>query len=371
MQKAMLNIPSYIEDPSYRYKMPKLVTKIEGKGNGIKTNIPNLSDVAKSLRTLTEYPLKFMAHELGTQMIFKEKGNEITSIISGSFQADDLQQLLDKFIEKYVLCSKCKYPEMVLKVKKSLGIIYGSCAACGCKSELDNKHKVANYILKNPPKNKSEFKKGEEGKEKSSKKEGKSKKDKKRAEETEEQTEEVVETETKKTVFSFDEMNEVLKEVYEGLDKENTEETFEENSAAVSTLLKKLKTCEETDPNKLYYLLFKSIFTVNIAKQVSKNSYILSRAIEKFKFEGQWAEVQILVSLELFLLEVNKETDFTKYIPTILKFFYDEDLLTEEFLVAWDEGTVDLKEHPLYNEEIDARFKQAAKAFTEWLKNSE
>ena len=33
--------------------MPRLVTKIEGKGNGIRTNLVNLADIAKELRVPT------------------------------------------------------------------------------------------------------------------------------------------------------------------------------------------------------------------------------------------------------------------------------------------------------------------------------
>ena len=54
MAQNMLNIPSYIEDPSYRYKMPRMILKIEGKGNGIKTNVVNMQDVSKALRVPTE-----------------------------------------------------------------------------------------------------------------------------------------------------------------------------------------------------------------------------------------------------------------------------------------------------------------------------
>ena len=50
MSKGMVNIPSTVEDPNYRYKMPKLTTTIQGKGNGIKVNLINLVDVAKALR---------------------------------------------------------------------------------------------------------------------------------------------------------------------------------------------------------------------------------------------------------------------------------------------------------------------------------
>ena len=38
-----------VADPFYRYKMERMQSKIEGKGNGIKTVIVNLTSIAQSL----------------------------------------------------------------------------------------------------------------------------------------------------------------------------------------------------------------------------------------------------------------------------------------------------------------------------------
>ena len=51
---SLINIgPS--DDPAYRYKMPKLQSKTEGRGNGIKTILVNPKEVAAALNRPASY----------------------------------------------------------------------------------------------------------------------------------------------------------------------------------------------------------------------------------------------------------------------------------------------------------------------------
>ena len=147
----MLNIPSTVNDPKYRYRMPKMQLKIESKGNGIKTNIVNLGEVAVHLRTNAEYILKWFGNEKASQTTFKEAGgkNNTNYIINGDFSEDDLRKVLDKFIDKYICCPKCKLPEMHMQVAGDR--ILGKCDSCPFVGDLDNKHRLAAFIIKKPP----------------------------------------------------------------------------------------------------------------------------------------------------------------------------------------------------------------------------
>ena len=145
---ANLNIPTSVKDPFYRYKMERLQSKIEGKGNGIKTVVANLPSVAQSLARPPAYVIKWFGFELGAQTNTNPKDDRW--IINGAHESSKLQDSLDGFITKYVLCKKCKNPETEVQIKD--GRIVLDCKACGERSEADLRHKLAGFIVKTEPK---------------------------------------------------------------------------------------------------------------------------------------------------------------------------------------------------------------------------
>lgn len=145
---ASVNVRRDVTDPFYRYKMEKLQSKIEGKGNGIKTVIVNLSNVADQLARPPSYVIKYFGFELGAQTNIDPKDDRW--IINGSHEATKLQDYLDGFINKFVLCKECKNPETVVNIKD--GDIIFDCKACGQRTHADLRHKLSSFILKNAPK---------------------------------------------------------------------------------------------------------------------------------------------------------------------------------------------------------------------------
>lgn len=145
---ALVNVRRDVSDVFYRYKMERLQTKIEGKGNGIKTVVVNLPSVAQSLARPGSYVIKYFGFELGAQTNIDPKDDRW--IINGAHDAAKLQDHLDGFINKFILCKKCKNPETDVVIKD--GHIVLDCKACGQRTDVDLRLKLSGFILKNQPK---------------------------------------------------------------------------------------------------------------------------------------------------------------------------------------------------------------------------
>ncbi|RZS00385.1 hypothetical protein BHM03_00030086 [Ensete ventricosum] len=131
--------------------MPKMITKIEGRGNGIKTNIVNMVDVAKALARPASYTTKYFGCELGAQSKFDDKTG--VSLVNGAHDTAKLAGLLENFIKKYVQCYGCGNPETEIVITKTQMLTL-KCAACGYVSDVDMRDKLTTFILKNPPEQK-------------------------------------------------------------------------------------------------------------------------------------------------------------------------------------------------------------------------
>ncbi|KJZ76027.1 hypothetical protein HIM_04483 [Hirsutella minnesotensis 3608] len=154
---ALVNVRRDVSDAFYRYKMERLQTKIEGKGNGIKTVVVNLPSVAASLARPPSYINKFFGFELGAMTNNDPKDDRW--IINGAHESGKLQDHLDGFINKFVLCKKCKNPETDVNINNDRILL--DCKACGQRTDVDLRLKLSGYILKNQPGKKGKMDKAE------------------------------------------------------------------------------------------------------------------------------------------------------------------------------------------------------------------
>mmetsp|Transcript_17689 Transcript_17689/g.38215 ORF Transcript_17689/g.38215 Transcript_17689/m.38215 type:complete len:397 (+) Transcript_17689:295-1485(+) len=155
-----------VDDPEYRYKMPTVFGKQEGRGNGSKTVIANISAVAQSLHRDPGEVNKFFGCELGAQTTYNAETDRAQ--VNGHHTDSVLQQLMHKYIEGFVICPNCRLPETEYKIKS--GVVFHKCAACGAKDMVDMTHKLCTFILAQDKKAKADAKKADK---KNKKKKGK------------------------------------------------------------------------------------------------------------------------------------------------------------------------------------------------------
>ena len=131
-----------------------------------------MEKVAEALGVPPKYIVKWFAIDQGKSALFKNG-----YMLTGALTIQEIVEGLDKFIAKYVLCPKCKDPELILRIKR--GMVCAKCQACGKKPNMDNNHKLATFMIKNPPTDQHDIKQKKKDKKEKSKKEKRDKKSRK------------------------------------------------------------------------------------------------------------------------------------------------------------------------------------------------
>lgn len=395
---ATVNVNRNVTDIFYRYKMPRISAKVEGKGNGIKTVIVNMVEVAKALGRPATYPTKYFGCELGAQTQFDYKHERF--IVNGSHEADKLQDLLDGFIRKYVLCPECDNPETDLKVNVKKSTISQSCKACGFHGPLEVHHKVNTFIIKNPP-NLNPATQG------SSLTEGKrSKRSKKTGEngdannsadgdtfvcttgdEKFSQSTSVVEADDDDdTTWSADVSEEAVRARMHDLTdgaktmtiSDDSEKTEKERLDLFYEFMKKRRDANQLEnvqvhrelnveaerldiSQKAPLVLAELLFSANIIQEVKKHRNLLLR----FTHNNQKAQRYLMGGLEQ-IISLHAEKLLDK-VAGIFKLFYDTDILEEKTILEWSEKV----SKKYVSKEMSEKIHKKADPFIQWLREAD
>ncbi|CAH1173563.1 unnamed protein product [Phaedon cochleariae] len=385
-----VNVNRSVSDVFYRYKMPRIVAKVEGKGNGIKTVIVNMSEVAKALGRPPTYPTKYFGCELGAQTQFDFKNERF--IVNGSHDAAKLQDLLDGFIRKFVLCPECDNPETDLIVSLKRGTVSQGCKACGYHGLLESIHKLMTFILKNPP-NSNPASQGSsltEGKRsKRSKRNGDANGDNEEQNESsldgsvvdksladeDDQTEwavDVSEEAVRARMLDLTDgaKNMTISEDLEKSEKERMDILYNmvkvkrdagqlENPQTQKEILSEAERLEVKQKAPL--ILAELLFDHNILAQAKKYRMLFLR----FALNEKKAQRYLMGGIEQ-VVALHRDKLMGK-VPVLLKVFYDMDILGEECIIDWS----DKVSKKYVAKEVSQEIHDKAAPFVKWLKEAE
>lgn len=387
---ATVNVNRNVTDAFYRYKMPKLIAKVEGKGNGIKTVIVNMADVAKAIGRPPTYPTKYFGCELGAQTKLDHKNDRF--IVNGSHDVVKLQDLLDGFIRKFVLCPECDNPETDLVVSAKKGTIQQVCKACGFHGMLQFNHKLNTFILKNPP-NLNPAVQG------SSLTEGKRpKRISKKQESNGDMTKS--DEESDPTVVAPEKVADEVNDDDGGWLADVSEEAVRARALDLSSGVKGLTISEDLEKTEkermdIFYTCVKTALEKNNvdAKELlseaerlevkTKAPLILAELLfadeDKIPIQAKKHRILLLrfthedIKAQRYLLNgieqviaLHKEK-LLSMVPGILKLFYDYDILEEKVLLEWAEKT----SKKYVSKELSAEIRSRAEPFIKWLREAE
>ncbi|EFA01900.1 eukaryotic translation initiation factor 5 isoform X1 [Tribolium castaneum] len=389
-----VNVNRSVSDVFYRYKMPRLMAKVEGKGNGIKTVIVNMAEVAKALGRPPTYPTKYFGCELGAQTQFDFKNERF--IVNGSHDAGKLQDLLDGFIRKFVLCPECENPETELLVSTKRSTISQGCKACGYHGPLESNHKLVTFILKNPPNlnpavQGSSLTEGKRSK-RSKRANGDTNGDTSQVDDQNESLEASVNENSKngddddahewQADVSEEAVRARMQDLTEGAKNmtinDDLEKSEKDRMDIFYELVKSKRDAGQLDNPQVYKELYNEadrleiktkaplvlaevLFDQNMKNQLSDYRLLLLR----FCHDDKKAQRYLMGGFEQ-VIALHRDTLLNK-VPVLLKTLYDLDVLSEATIIAWAEKV----SKKYVSKEVSQEIHDKAAPFVKWLKEAE
>lgn len=384
MPSKRIPINPQSSDPHERYMMDSVETKIESRGNGIRTVIANITTIAKQIRLPATHILQYFSYAIGVKSRIDDKNEKY--ILQGKFSEPEIQKIIYQLIEKWVLCGKCRAPETEMIVKNDK--ISFTCRGCGTTRSADPKEKIYDYMVTHPPpKNKlnekekqsaakvrmddieSQFSAAVTIKEEDADEWGadiSADAIKERQRKLALKTAAVPEA----ALGKDDEEEEAAEEEEQKSPVQVLREYMDENKAASNDQIGKevARIKEEYGLKKkdIICLLFEALFT-------SKDTFLadITKRASLFK---QFMKDKSRAKLEMLILGYTEDfvgiqnPDLIPKLAKVLNTFYDSDYLSEEVCVEWFGKE---KSKFVKKAETLQKIKAAAKPFIEWLQNAE
>ena len=111
---------------SERFEIPK----VKGHHEGTRTILTNFLQLSATLRRAPEHLMKFLNKE-------RASSSEISGerlIMSRKLSSKEINEKIERYVKKFVLCPKCKKPDTELISEK--GKVTMRCLACGERREV-------------------------------------------------------------------------------------------------------------------------------------------------------------------------------------------------------------------------------------------
>jgi len=384
-----------VDDPSYRYKMPLVFGKVEGRGNGIKTVIPNISEVSLSLHREAGEVNKFFGCELGAQTSFSVKDDR--AVVNGSHTDGALQAMIHKYVESFVLCPQCGLPETRYKFKT--GCVFHDCAACGAVEMVDMEHKLCTYILAQHKKMKEDKKKKKKEDAKKAAAEGKDDGTEKKKKKSKKVSKDDDDAKAKKKKKKEKKAKKEKKEKKDKEDKsDDDEKKFSDDvgdlslgseavddAGAIALAVDGVRNFIKGNPNAgaaevaevvvneqmssalkshdKVQILIRAVITPSFyqEKQIEK----FAPYIEKVTLGNPIMERHLISAIELICI------DKPKNLPVMLKQLYDEETLAEQIILKWAfDGRTDYTADAV-DEDKRSILRAEAEPFVTWLQDED